>query len=352
MKPYIIIPVFNPDNKLYSIVKELNEHHLMVIVVNDGSTNHPTKLLQKVKHLPNSQVLVHETNRGKGAAIKTAVQFILSECKDCSGIVTADADGQHAVADILKVVSSLNLHSKGLVLGSRQFNLPDVPVRSRFGNKLTSIIFRFSTGVVCRDTQTGLRGIPIQYADMCLSIEGERYEYEMNMLLEFSKQAIPFIEVPIETIYMDGNQRSHFHPIKDSYQIYKKILKYSLSALFSAGIDLSVFSLVYMFLFVASPNRILIATIIARCISGIVNFIVNKQWVFNDKSHIRYQIMFYSLLFAGQLFFSGFMVLQLSRLSIPVFIGKVFVDLTLFFINYSIQRTIIFSNKHKGGIVL
>jgi hypothetical protein len=220
---------------------------------------------------------------GKGAALKTGFRYAAYTYPDCIGYVTADADGQHTVEDILRVAEFLKKHPEKLILGKREFSHGNVPARSAWGNRITSFIYLLNTGRRCEDTQTGLRGIPSIYVDLCLSIAGDKYEYEMNMLLEMGRKEIPFKYVPIETIYIDGNASSHFHPVRDSVRIYLNIFKYSLSSLLSAIADILLFTLLVSIFFGKTTVGVLEATVIARVISGCVNFSFNKKWYLKVK---------------------------------------------------------------------
>ena len=108
-------------------------------------------------------------------------------------------------------------------------------MRSAFGNKLTRFLFKQQTGVAVTDTQTA-SSLYNQHDPLLLDIEGQRYEYEMNVLLAASK-AFPILEVPIETVYINDNEGSHFRPIRDGLMIYKDMFKFALSSLSSFIVD-------------------------------------------------------------------------------------------------------------------
>lgn len=229
MKPIIIIPTLNPDERLIHLVEKLRLGNIPIVIINDGSKQAFNNIFETLKTKLGCDITSHDNNMGKGAAIKTGLEYADNKYPNNCGFVTADADGQHAAEDILKVADVLGKNQNSLILGSRDFSEKDVPFKSRWGNRITSIVFKLSTGKECPDTQTGLRGIPKKFKDICLSVPGNRFEYEMNMLLEFMRHSIPMIHVPIATIYLDNNKSSHFNPVKDSIRIYSDILKYSFS---------------------------------------------------------------------------------------------------------------------------
>ena len=352
MNPVVIIPALNPDEKLILLVEELQKKDLHTIVVDDGSGAEYAAIFELLKDKYACDICTHPSNCGKGRALKTGIRFLLDKYPDSTGFVTADADGQHAVANIGVIAGVLGGNPQALVLGVRNFKEQGIPFRSRFGNKMTSSIFCAATGIRCQDTQTGLRGVPMQYADLCLGLTGERYEYEMNMLMTFVENKIPFRQVPIETIYIENNRASHFDPIKDSVRIYWNILKYSLSSALSALVDLSLFGLFSTYLFPSMTAKIGLATLLARCISGAVNFMLNKHWVFQNERSLGSQGIKYGALFITQLFLSGLLVELLSDLPIPLLLVKAFIDASLFFASYVIQKKYVFNTVKKGHTIL
>lgn len=223
-KVCVIIPALNPPHELINYIYDLlNQNVSQIVVVNDGSSTHCNSLFNEILHIQNCTVLTHETNRGKGRALKTAFQHVLNHC-NVEGVITADADGQHSVQDVIKMGRALSNVQDGILLGVRDFDQDYVPARSYIGNKLTCFLFNFLFKIKLIDTQTGLRGIPINLLPILLDLEGERYEYEMNMLIALAKRKLPIQQLPIQTIYLNKNKSSYYHPIKDSYKIFSMIL--------------------------------------------------------------------------------------------------------------------------------
>lgn len=348
MKPIVIIPALNPDEKLITLVEKLKALDLRTIVVNDGSTPGYEIIFDILREKLECVVCTHTTNRGKGVALKTGIAYAANVYPDASGYVTADADGQHAPKDILRIAAVLEENPDHVILGTRNFNNGRVPFKSKWGNRITSFAFLLSTGQKCPDTQTGLRGIPKGLTKAVLAIPGDRYEYEMNVLLEIGKNRVPFVEVPIETIYMNGNEASHFHAIKDSARIYLNILKFSFSSFISAIVDNSLFSLLMLIAFGSTSLGILEATIISRVMSGGVNFMLNKHWVFQNKNREGKEALLYAILFVSQMILSWFFVSSLSGLPIHLSIVKIFVDSCLFLGSYFVQKNFIFNEQRKG----
>ncbi len=227
MKPWILIPAYHPDEKLLHLLESLHAADLRkILVVNDGSGLDCDGIFSEIRRRWSSvTVLAHETNRGKGGALKTAFRYLLEHADSSSqGAVTADADGQHTVPDIRCVMDEMERAPEALVLGVRMFE-GRVPLRSAFGNRLTRFLLRLLYGVRIPDTQTGLRGIPRAMMERCLEIPSNRYEFELDMLLAAVSGGIEIRSVPIRTIYIDNNASSRFHPLRDSARIYSVLFR-------------------------------------------------------------------------------------------------------------------------------
>lgn len=344
MENVILIPAYNPDDKLIRVIDELIFFNIPIVVINDGSDKNFNYIFETINSKSRVKVINHKINLGKGAALKTGIKYIMDNYKDCIGIVTADADGQHLTKDIIKIRDCISKNPNSLILGVRNFNNKNIPFRSKFGNKVTSLIFLLVAHKKCSDTQTGLRGIPRSLFNTCLNIEGDRYEYEMNMLIKMSRDNIKFIYEEITTVYIEDNKSSHFNPIRDSAKIYFNILKFSLSSLLSCAIDVVVFTALIYILDMSLGYKILVATILSRVISGIFNFLVNKLWVFSSESKTIIESSKYIVLFISIMIFSYLGVTFLSFLAIPIILIKIIVDGSLFILSYGIQSKFIFSN--------
>lgn len=344
MNPIIIIPAYNPSTNLLGLVNEIKKlGHFQFIIVDDGSTIESMPIFETLSLIEGIKVFHHAMNMGKGAALKTAIKKSLELFPETIGCITVDADGQHAPEDVVKVANQLNTGSPILVLGCRNFNLAHVPFKSKWGNLITSKVFKITTGVQCNDTQTGLRGIPKAMLSELLSVEGDRFEYEMNMLLDVVHRGYTIREVEIQTLYFDENISSHFNPIFDSLKIYYHILKYSFTAASSAMIDFMIFAILTML----SGFSTFSAVIISRVVSGIYNFSMNKKFVFRSDGSTGREGMKYFTLFLFQMFLSAFTVHLISDLVQHTLIVKIIVDSFLFIFSYQIQKHFIFNHKLK-----
>ncbi len=340
----ILIPSLNPDEKLLLLLQELFEMgFLWIFVVDDGSTPECGNVFRQAEAF-GCIVEHHRENLGKGTAIKTALKAAAFRCGSRSGYITADGDGQHLAKDILHVAEALVQHPESMVLGVRDFSGPGkaVPWRSRFGNRVTSVFFRLVNGIDCPDTQTGLRGIPAGLVGLALSVEGNRYEYEMNFLMDAVRRCkVRFVE--IETVYDERNQNSHFRPIADSIRIYGRFLKFAFSSLAGAAVDYLLFCLLLPFFAFSQTKTVFLATAVARTGSGIFNFLLNRYYSFGSREPAGQEAFRYMLLFLGQMLASAGLVSLLALFQVPVLLAKVIVDTVLFFISFRIQKNWVFA---------
>lgn len=295
----VIIPAYKPSRYLISTLKSLKDEGFSdFLVVDDGSGSEYSEIFREAGDL-GCTVLSHENNRGKGVALKTAMKHYLQNRRSSAGIVTADADGQHLPGDIRKVALSM-LENDSVVLGCRNFADPKVPKRSVQGNRFSCFMVRFNLGRKISDTQTGLRAIPRQYVELISDVQGDRYDYEMNMIFAIVRENLPLKEETIETVYIDDNSSSHFRVVRDSVRIYRTILLFTLMSLISTAVDvlLQVFLYRAMILHMAGVEYILVLLAVAGCaraISMTVNYILNYLFVFEHRgglaSFVKYVLI-------------------------------------------------------------
>jgi len=336
----VLIPAYKPDERLIELTRELIEDHgLDVLLVDDGGQEAFAHIFEACRRL-GAEVAVHAVNMGKGRALKTGINAAMLKWPDMAGIVTADADGQHTPKDILRLIDALHEHPDKLVLGSRAFT-GNVPKKSLWGNKITRNVYRLVSGVKVGDTQTGLRALPAASLPAMARIDGERYEYEMNVLLKLRDMGLGVHEVPIETIYINDNAGSHFNPVRDAVKIYMVIFKHLLTYIFSSGLSCVIDVSLY-WLFLALGMHRAASNVIARVISSQVNYRMNKNIVFG-KGGGRYSMAKYYALCIVQGALSTALVWWLPTV-LPVSAGfvKIPVDIVLFVFSYMIQRDYVF----------
>lgn len=350
MNTVIIIPALNPDEKLITYVQSLiDAGENNILVIDDGSDNDKQYIFEHLQKYEHCHLIKHAVNMGKGRALKDAFNYCLSHFRnETGGVITVDSDGQHLVEDVLRVKKELTENPAALILGVRNFSQDNVPPKSAFGNKMTRGIIKLLYGGNITDTQTGLRAISYQVLPDFLTLYGERFEYETGMLLEALRKNIPIREVEIHTIYYAENKGTHFNPIADSWKIYKLILgtflKYALSSLSSSLIDLGMFQILSMILKSASLSvQVWDSTILARIISSIYNYFINKNVVFRSKSNGRSSLIKYYILVVVQMCTSaGLVYLFVKIIGLPKLLIKIIVDTLLFFVSFRIQKKWIF----------
>ena len=340
-----LIPAYEPETILLDVLQKIRESGIAAVVVDDGSGQAFADIFKKAAEF--AVILAHQENRGKGFALKTGLQYISEHFDGQYVAVTADADGQHQISDILKVCEAAEQNPDALVLGSRLMH-ENVPLRSRFGNAVTRCIYGLSTGLNVHDTQTGLRAFSSSLIPDLLKIKGDRYEYEMNVLLEFSRRKIPIKEIEISTIYINNNSASHFDTIKDSYRIYKEIIMFSASSFVGFITDYGFYMLLSVITAgLGSTVSIPLSNIAARVVSSGINYTINKKLIFKEdkrfvKSAVQY-FMLASIILAGN---TVLLSLLVNKLNMNKYAAKIITEITFFISSWLVQRFIIFRPKN------
>ena len=335
----VLIPAYKPDRRLNQLVDDLISAGFPRIVVVDDGGGEPFRAIFN-DLTDKAEVLVHEVNRGKGAALKTGLAHL---CKTPGvSVVTADADGQHTPADVKKIADMLIEKPDHLVMGVR--DKKQMPPRSKFGNTLTCGVFALTTGLWISDTQTGLRGLPAAELAAFSVLDGDRYEYEMNMLIDVAKRKVSVSEIKIDTIYIDDNASSHFNAVKDGLRIYKllfgKVGAFMGSSLCSAVVDYLMFILLRWLV----PGIMLVAVAGSRIVSSLFNYFVNREVVFKAKadhgSFVRYYLLVATIMLLNYL---G--IMALTSIGLGDVFAKIIMDALLFIVSYRVQNKIVFKKK-------
>ncbi|KUM35321.1 bifunctional glycosyltransferase family 2/GtrA family protein [Arthrobacter sp. EpRS71] len=340
----ILIPAYEPDHQLTALVRNLQEADpwLTIVVVDDGSGPDYKDTFDAVARL-GCHVLSYAVNGGKGHALKSGFAFI-AERFPGHDVVCADSDGQHGVADILAVSDRVRHVTAAMVLGCRNFT-GNVPARSRFGNTVTRGLFRLATGQRITDTQTGLRGYRADMIPWLLTVRGQRYEYELNLLLEAKQAGYGIKSVEIATVYLDHNSGSHFRPVADSIRIYAPLLMFLGSSLSAFAVDLVMFLLLS-----AVTDSLLLAVVGARLVSATVNFMINRRFVFDHgrDTSFRAAATGYAALVLVLLSANYAAMWTLTSLAVPDLLAKLGTELTLLGISYVVQQRFLFVRKARA----
>ena len=342
-KRIALIPSYEPDNVLLNVVNELLENSFTVVVVNDGSNPPFDEIFNQ---LPKQvHYLSYEPNQGKGQALKYGFSYIKDNLDSDSVVVTLDSDGQHRVADAVKICDVCE-DVGGIVLGSRYFG-KGTPMKSRFGNFMARMTFLISTHHKVYDTQTGLRAFEFSLLERLIGIKGDRYEYEMNVLLDAVRHNIPLKEERIETIYINDNAGTHYNPFKDTFRIFKEVIKFSLSSLVGFLVDYAAFALLTL-IPCTWEHWTLACNVIARVISASVNFTINYHLVFRSKEKLWAAILKYALLAVFILACNTALLwLLVEQAGMNKYLAKVLVEITMFITSWLVQRLFVFRKKKQ-----
>lgn len=339
MKKFALIPTYEPDSKFVDFIKNIS-NYFEVIVVDDGSGIKYKEIFERAKIY--SKIVQYNINRGKGYALKTGLKFIKENNNNEKYIiVTMDSDGQHSIEDAINLSNYAENNLDALVLG-RRMRGKNTPLRSKIGNSISMILFSLLTGgKKIYDTQTGLRAFSNELIDIMLDIDGNRYDYEMNVLFRMIDEKIPIKEIDIKVIYIDNNSHSHFRTLRDSYLIFKKPLIYIFSSVSSFLMDYLLFNII-----LAISYNISISNILARVVSSIYNYLMNKNVVFKNKSNVAKT--------ATEYFTLAVFILLINTIFVEFFINilkfnpqfaKILTEIILFIISYVVQKRVIFKNR-------
>ena len=330
MRTIVLIPAYKPCETLTDLVSELSENGIDIVVVDDGSGEAYSGVFDSVK--PYADVIGCEKNGGKGSALKRGLGYIDERFEKPYIVVTADADGQHRVEDIFRVARFAEENPEALTIGTRTISR-EMPLRNWFGNVYTKAAFLCATGKRVSDTQTGLRGFSDATVPFMLSIRGKRYEFEMNVLMWWARSNLTIIEVPIYTLYEDGNSSSHFKAIRDSIRIYWEILKFAAPQFFGFVLDVMLFAALY---YLCLP--FFAANVLARLPSALLHFA--WVWALGKKYKTASRLSFsrYAVHAAAILALNTLLLWGLLALGMNAVWAKVIADVAMFFATFVVQR--------------
>ncbi len=344
----IIIPSLDPKESFFELLKELQSLKQPIIIINDGSSKESDYIFDKAREFivndKLDKIISYPVNKGKGFALKNGFKYVLENIPQAIGVVTIDCDGQHKLKDIKKVINLLQQNPEAIILGARDFDLDEIPIKSKLGNKITKCVLSYFLNIKLKDTQTGLRGISIKHISEMQNIKYNRFEFETEVLIRFHQH---IKEVDIETVYDSiTNHSTHFNPIKDSlsiyYVIFRQFFKYIISSVSSFFLDIGLFYVFSIILKGIIPfTYVFISTYMARIISAFFNYILNKHIVFQAKES-RNSFIKYCLLCFVQASISGVFVTIASYFTANIVASKIITDSILFLLSYLIQKHYIF----------
>ncbi len=336
-----VVPAFRPTAALPLLAKALAQAGVAgIILVDDGSGPQSQTIFLQAIAQPGVHLIRHAVNLGKGAALKSGLNEAICLFPGCLGVVTADADGQHAPWDVLTVAAHLAQHPDELVLGVRKFDR-SVPTRSRLGNVITRLAVRLLLGTPVKDTQTGLRGIPRALIPHLLRIPSSGYEFELDMLVTAKHRGYSIGEEPVSTIYEPGNPSSHFNPLRDSMRIGFVLTRFSALSIVTAIVD--------NLAFVALQNLsfgIGLSQAGARLGAMLFNYGAARRAVFLSQENHRSTLPRYVLLvLASGVVSYGLIHALLAVTQLNPLRAKLLAETSLFLASFALQRDFVFTRS-------
>jgi len=347
----IVIPAYQPPADFAETVDRLHKAGFAdIVVVDDGSGTEYGGIFARVEQL-GCTVLRHSENMGKGAALKTAFTHLVS-LPHTPDVLTMDCDGQHRLEDVREVADAMKNHPHAIVLGCRSFDAA-MPCRARMAAKTVSAALRFLYGIRLPDAQSGLWGISGRFMAALAGLRGQRFEYELNILLFARKRDIELATVPIRTVYPPGAS-SHFRTVSDSMRVMVRLLwgtvQYSAAAALSAVMDVVLYCIFVKLLLEQLPLAVRMAgaAVIARTMSSVVNYLCNRRLPYMQNSDLRSTLPRYYFLWTVQLLASisgAYTVCRLLHLDEAL--AKLLVDLVLAVLSYQIQLRWVFAKPRQ-----
>lgn len=315
MQRIALIPAYCPEDRMIPLVKELYERNFSVVIVDDGSGADFDDIFAEASAF--ADVRRYHPNRGKGEALKYGLRRIKEAFQPPYTVVTADADGQHRVEDIVKVSETAVGHPDSLVLGKRNLD-KSTPIKSRIGNGISRVLYLLTTGRRIYETQTGLRAFSDRLLPRFLTLPGHRYEYEIDMILDASD--LDIIETEIQTVYFDNNSASHFRPFADTVSLDKEFFRYKLPSLIAGAAGYLLFFVLALVL-----HTWLMPCIIARVFCQLLKAVLNKAIRFSENVPVgRFLLTSLILLLCDTCIMWG-----LTSLGVNIYIAKLLSSLLM-----------------------
>ncbi len=341
----VLIPTRDPDAALVDLVAGLRSHGLCdIVVVDDGSGPGAAPIFAALAG--QATVLTQASAAGKGRALKTGIAHCLA-AHPGRGVVTVDPDGRHAPEDVLAVAEALAREPGHLVVGGRRFAPVRVAPARRLGSLLTRTVLAVSGGVRLTDPLCGLRGLPAPALPILAGIPGEGCEYELNVLLTARRHGLQAEEVPITAIAADGPRARAFDPVRDSLALAFLLLRFVLSSLGCAALDIVLFSVL-----THGGLGVGAAVVTARAASSLLNFGLNRGFVFHSDRPVAIAVTLYYLLVASIAMLSYLLTRALAESAgLPLVAAKVVADSLLFVASFLAQRHLVFARRTPAAFI-
>lgn len=209
----VIIPTYNNEKTLKRVLLKTLEFTSDIIVVNDGSTDTTSQILQEFPQIFQVHLV---QNKGKGFALRKGFKEALQKNFDYA--ITIDSDGQHFPEDMISFVEEIEKNGEALLIGDRNMEQEGIPKKSSFGNRFSNFWFWFETGIRLNDTQSGFRLYPIKRMQK-MKFFTRKFEFEIEVIVKSAWKGISVKNIPIQVLYDESERVSHFRPFKDFTRI-------------------------------------------------------------------------------------------------------------------------------------
>lgn len=336
----VLIPAYEPDDKLIELIDSLSSKGFYTLVVNDGSGYRYDRIFTTVAN--KATVISLEKNCGKGAALKHGMKYIKENLPDCDYFITCDADGQHKPEDVQRVCEKLHTGNNFVLTVRKQGK--QTPFRSKLGNTMSRFVYALLANKYLSDNQSGLRGFCAEYIDWLLLVEKDNYDYEMNVLYYAAKKGIKITTLPIEAIYIENNASSHFKPVSDTVKIYKSLF----TRAFGSFISLMLCEIfVLIFSFTVGYNYLFLTLPIAGAVNCSSNILLNK-FVFFKKTNIYdyWNMLVYKIIYYFSYTF-GCLIFRLAIPEISLFLSFNIVFLICIPLRYFLHKAIYIGSQTR-----
>ena len=214
LKAIVIVPTYNNNGTIASVINDLKGYASDIMIVNDGSTDNTLEILNSIEGI---QIQSYPINKGKGYALKYGLGKAYEQ--GFRYAITIDADGQHFADDLPVFIKRIEEAPDSLLIGARNLNADNMPGKNTFANRFSNFWYKVETGQTLADTQSGYRLYPLDKIQNIYFVT-TRYEFEVEIIVRAAWRGVNVENVPIKVYYPPVEERvSHFRPFKDFFRI-------------------------------------------------------------------------------------------------------------------------------------
>ncbi len=321
----VLISTFEPDTSFVSFLKELKEIGVEVLVIDDGSTISFQKTFEEAERLV--KVIHHEFSKGKGACIKTGLEYIKANCHTNYCVTTMDYQKKYAIEDVKAVLEEATRNPNAYVLGAKR-RTKDTSKIKKLSSEAMRLAYQKKTGKDIYDTQAGLRAFTNNLTDFLLNIKGNHFDYEINCLLKCAEQNIEIKEVALtkeEQILLEK---------KEIKTPEKEIFTFAMFPCIGIAIDFVLFLILFLF-----SKQAILSNIFARIISSFINFSRDKKQIYKEEASTS-KVAKYYFLFVGGILLANTLIIAFltSVFNLPVIFAKIITEIAIYAMCFSIKE--------------